>query len=78
MWVGKIPWRRAQQPTPVFLPGEPQGQRSLAGYAPWDRKEADITEATEQAHMMDLEDEQFSEVPNLLCPLKHWNTGVED
>ena len=35
-------------------------------------------EATEQAHMMDLEDEQFSEVPNLLCPLKHWNTGVED
>ena len=31
--VGKIPWRRAWQPTPVFLPGEPQGQRSLAGYS---------------------------------------------
>ena len=31
-WVRKVPWRRAQQPTPVFLPGEPQGQRSLAGY----------------------------------------------
>ena len=31
-WVGKIPWRRAWQPTPVFLPGEPHGQRSLAGY----------------------------------------------
>jgi len=30
-WVGKIPWRRACQPTPVFLPGESQGQRSLAG-----------------------------------------------
>ena len=32
-WVGKIPWRREWQPTPVFLPGEFQGQRSLAGYS---------------------------------------------
>ena len=31
-WVGKVPWRRAQQPTPVFLPGESLGQRNLAGY----------------------------------------------
>ena len=31
---GKIPWRRAWQPTPVFLPGESHGQRSLAGYSP--------------------------------------------
>ena len=30
-WVGKIPWRRAWQPTPVFLPGESHGQRSLVG-----------------------------------------------
>ena len=30
-WVGKIPWRRKWQPTPVFLPGESHGQRSLAG-----------------------------------------------
>ena len=37
-WVGKIPWRRKWQPTPVFLPGESHGQRSLAGYIPWDRK----------------------------------------
>ena len=29
----KIPWRRAWQPTPVFLPGESHGQRSLAGYS---------------------------------------------
>ena len=34
-WVGKIPWRRKWQPTPVFLPGESHGQRSLAGYSPW-------------------------------------------
>ena len=33
--VGKIPWRREWQPTPVFLPGESHGQRSLAGYSPW-------------------------------------------
>ena len=34
-WVGKIPWRRAWQPTPVLLPGESYGQRSLVGYSPW-------------------------------------------
>ena len=33
-WVGKIPWRRKWQPTPVFLPGKLQGQRSLVGYSP--------------------------------------------
>ena len=33
-WVGKIPWRRKWQPTPVFLPGKPCGQRSLAGRGP--------------------------------------------
>ena len=31
-WVGKIPWRRDWQPTPVFLPEESHGQRSLVGY----------------------------------------------
>ena len=43
-WVGKIPWRRAWQPTPVFLPGESYGQRSLAGYSPWGCKESEMTE----------------------------------
>ena len=43
-WVGKIPQRRAWQPTPVFLPGESHGQRSLAGYSQWDHKESDTTE----------------------------------
>ena len=33
-WEGKIPWRRKWQPTPVFLPGKSQGQRSLVGYSP--------------------------------------------
>ena len=43
-WVGKILWRRIWQPTTVFLPGKSHGQRSLAGYSLWDRKESDMTE----------------------------------
>ena len=45
-WVEKIPWRRAWRPTPVFLPGESHGQRSLARYGPWGSKELDMTEVT--------------------------------
>ena len=37
--VGKIPWRREWLPTPVFLPREFHGQRSLEGYSPWNLKE---------------------------------------
>ena len=44
LWAGQIPWRRAWQPTPVFLPGESHGQRSLADYSPWGHKESDMTE----------------------------------
>ena len=33
-WVGKIPWRRKWQPTPVFLPGKSHEQRSLVGHSP--------------------------------------------
>ena len=43
-WVGKIPWRRKWQPTPVFSPGEFRGQWSLVGYSPWGCKELDTTE----------------------------------
>ena len=43
-WVQKIPQRRKWQPTPVFLPGESHGQRSLVGYSPQGRKESDMTE----------------------------------
>ena len=46
-WVGKIPWRRACPPTPVFLPGESHGQRGLADYSPWSHKKLDMTEATQ-------------------------------
>ena len=45
-WLKQIPLRRAWQPTPVFLPGESHGQRSLVGYSPLGCKESDMTEAT--------------------------------
>ena len=43
-WGEKIPWSRKWQPTPVFLPEKSHGQRSLAGYSPWDLKKLDVTE----------------------------------
>ena len=47
-WVGKIPGWREWQPTPVFLPGESHGQRSLVGYSPQGHKEMDTTEQLTQ------------------------------
>ena len=44
--VGKIPWGRSWQPTPVFLPGQCHGQRNLVGYSPYPCKESDMTEVT--------------------------------
>ena len=43
-WVGKIPWERKWQPTPVLLPGKSRGRRILEGYSPWGCKESDMTE----------------------------------
>ena len=48
-WVEKIPGRRKWQPTPVFLPGKSHGQRSLAGYIPWCRKESDTAKCLEHS-----------------------------
>ena len=45
-WVGKIPWRRKWQPTPVFLPGELHGQKSQGGCSPCGHRESDMTEHT--------------------------------
>ena len=46
-WVGNIPWRMAQQPTPVFLSGESYGQRSLAGCSSQGCTESNTTEVTQ-------------------------------
>ena len=53
-WVRKIPGRRKWQPTPVFLPGKFHGQRSLAGYSPWGRKESDTTEQQQRTFLVVL------------------------
>ena len=50
-WVGKIPWRRKWQPTPVFLPGKSHGRRSLVGYSLWGSKESDTVE---RLHVIDI------------------------
>ena len=44
LFLHMVTWRRAWQPTPVFLSGEFHGQRSLVGYSPWARKESDTIE----------------------------------
>ena len=41
--VRKVAWRRKWQPSPVFWPGESQGQRSLVGYSSWGCRESDMT-----------------------------------
>ena len=48
--VRKIPWRREWQPTPVFLPGESHGQRSMVGYTSWGHRESDMTEQHTHTH----------------------------
>ena len=45
---GKIPWSRKWQPTPVFLPGKFQGQKSLVGHSPWDCKRVGHNLASKQ------------------------------
>ena len=47
-WIGKIPWGRKWQPTPVFLPGKSHGQRSLPGYSPRGHKRVRCNWATIQ------------------------------
>ena len=67
-WVRKIPWIRAWQPTPVFLPGESHGQRSLACYSPWGCKESDTTERLSMhPHILHLRLSLFPKI-NILSP----------
>ena len=49
-WVRKISWMRKWQPTPVVLPGESHGQRSMADYSPWGCTESDMTEHAMPTH----------------------------
>ena len=50
-WIGKIPWRRAQQPTPLFLSRESHRQRSLSGYSPEGRSDGTHTSVVTTHHL---------------------------
>ena len=57
IWVGKIPWRRKWQATPVFLPGEPHGQRSLLGHCPRvTKRRTCLSEETTAVHIASGDD----------------------
>ena len=73
LWIGKIPWKKKWQPSAVFLPGKPHGQRRLVGYSPWGRKELDTTESVhpcaQHTHTYThglLQDIEYSSCPRTL------------
>ena len=67
-WVGKIPWSRKWQSTPVFLPEKSHGQGGQVGYSPWCHKESDMTEWLSMHTWLRL-------VLSLLC--EWWNWGSD-
>ena len=74
-WVRKIPWRRAQQPTPVFLPGESHGQGSLV-YSPWGHRELNMTERLSTAWHIILTEKNLSKQIQLLSLLSCLFKGI--
>ena len=51
-WVGKSPWRRAWQPTPVFLPGESPGKRNPLGYSLWGHKQTQLGNEAQHSNLI--------------------------
>ena len=74
-WVRKIPWRRAQQPTPVFLPGESHGQGSLV-YSPGGHRELNMTERLSTAWHIILTEKNLSKQIQLLSLLSCLFKGI--
>ena len=70
-WVGKMPWRRTQQPAPVFSPGKSHEQGGLTGHSPWGRKGLDMTEQLSMEYII-LEPNPLS---ILLSLLYRWPKG---
>ena len=64
---GRFPWRKAWQPTPVFLTGEAHGQRSLSGYSPWGCKASDTTEGPTHSHFF-IPYPVYNRLPATLAP----------
>ena len=83
-WVGKILWRRKWKPTPVFLPGESHGQRSLAGYSLWVTKSrtrlSDFTSPHLHSYLKDskcmCEYLSLGQCPEVHCLLCIWTQPV--
>ena len=69
LWVGKIPWRRKWQPTPVFLPGESLGQRSLGACSPWGGKDSNRTEHAGKQFKLSMPFIPISPKEDLMYPL---------
>ena len=79
--IGKSPWRKAWQPTLVFLPGESHGQRSLAGYSPWCCNETDTTWRLNHHHQKKLCNKTASTLMTIfiwlsLCNVLTWVLSV--
>ena len=81
-WVQSLgwedPWRRAWQPTPVFLPGEFHGQRSLAGYSPWDCEELDTTKQLSLTLTQIINAEEGAQTSTLLVEVEIGIATVEN
>ena len=77
-WVGKIPWRRAWHPTPVFLAGESHGQRSLVDYSPWgcrvrhDWRDLARTQRQYRPHFLDFERQKEKLIYQSLCKIDNY------
>ena len=65
-WVKKIPWRKIWQPTPVFLPRESHGQKSLAGYSPWGCKRVGHDLVTKPPHTSYVNRESYPQDVQML------------
>ena len=75
-WVGKIPWRRKWQPTPILLSGKPHGWRSLVGYSPWSCKKSDTIE---QLYFTYTYDFKFaSPTQTLSLSPRSWSSSLYD
>ena len=77
-WVGKIPWRRKWQPTPVFLPGKFHRQRNLAGYSLWGHKELDThTHTHTHTHIYFIVGSLYLLIPSLILSVPQlWQPPV--
>ena len=78
-WVGKVPWRRKWQPSPVFLPGKSHGQRSLVGPSSWGCR-VRLDWATEHPHNAGIigELESHTVSPQIFGRISYWrHLGLE-